>query len=438
MNSSVKSLKVLSASQQPLVGGWHPRPFHGKTGEFRSGRTRAELDQQQPAQIIKIPTPRRTPPILALEQVVGSQAVGDITDKYKQLVFHTVGDTGAGKHSDQGQVAQIMELDFERPNAADRPAFFLHLGDVCYNEIYGTPQSKAKMYQPQFYSPYSSYPGKIIAIPGNHDSNPQEDPKAIDAFEDNFCAPLPTAAADLNALINALTRQPMYQPGVYFRLDAPFVNILCLFSNGGEKEGVIQGGIAGNAQMAFIKDQLSQIKQDRSHGKAFVVAVHHPPFSGGGGHIGSATMLGDLDQAFNDAGIAPDALLAGHSHLYQRFTRRPVYSKIKTKMEVPYIVAGMGGHGITPLKPTLDHKPVKTPLKGAPSANGQAADHSLQQYFNGFGHVVVTVDARSLTIDMIGTKTNSAKPVDSVTVDLQTSKITHETAAFKHPAKGEE
>jgi hypothetical protein len=371
--------------------------------------------------------------------VIGAQAVSDISDKYKQLVFHTVGDTGAGKHSDQGEVVQIMELDLHRPKVADRPAFFLHLGDVCYNETYGTPQSKAKMYEPQFYTPYSSYDRKIIAIPGNHDSNPQEDRDAIGAFQDNFCAPLPATAAALNAMINSPNHTPMYQPGVYFLLDAPFVDILCLFSNGGEKEGILGGGIAGNAQLSFLTDQLSEIKKNRDQGKrkALLVAVHHPPFSGGGGHVGSATMLDDLDRAFNDAGVAPDAVLAGHSHLYQRFTRRPVYSKIHTQMEVPYIVAGMGGHGITPLKPKLDRKPVKTPLKGAATAKGPA-DHSLQQYFNGFGHVIVTLDARTLTIEMIGTKTASPRPVDSVTIDLKTNKITSETSPLKHPAKGEQ
>jgi hypothetical protein len=46
-----------------------------------------------------------------------------------------------------------------------------------------------------------------------------------------------------------------------------------------------------------------------------------PPFSGGGGHTGSGQMLKDLDEAFNTAGIAPDAVLSGHAHNYQRFTR---------------------------------------------------------------------------------------------------------------------
>jgi len=65
-------------------------------------------------------------------------------------------------------------------------------------------------------------------------------------------------------------------------------------------------------------------------------------------------------------------------------------------------------------------------------------DHSLRQYFNGFGHLIVTVTNRVLTIDLIGTKTQTPLPVDSVTVDLGTSRVTHETPSFSHPANGEE
>src|SRR5690348_12838573 len=89
----------------------------------------------------------------------------------------------------------------------------------------------------------------------NHDSNPQEDPKSIDAFEDNFCAPLPQTQNELTRVLQSPKRTPLYQPGVYFRLDAPFVQILALFSNGGEQEGVIKGGIIGNDQWNFLVGQ---------------------------------------------------------------------------------------------------------------------------------------------------------------------------------------
>ena len=229
----------------------------------------------------------------------------------------------------------------------------------------------------------------------------------------------------------------MYQPGVFFRLDAPFVQILALFSNGGEREGVIKGGVVGNDQWNFLVEQLKQVKPSRANEqrRALLVAVHHPPFSGGGGHSGSTHMLKDLDAAFTEAGVAPDAILSGHAHNYQRFTR--VVSYNGKAMQVPYIVAGNGGHNITPLKTGFDRKPIRTPLHGAPTAGG-ASDHSLRQYFNGFGHLLITVTKRVVTIDLIGTKTQTDEPVDSVTVDLASNTITHETPPFDHPAIGEQ
>jgi hypothetical protein len=371
-----------------------------------------------------------------LAEVIGSDTVTEIQQS-GQIVFHAVGDTGAGQHEDLGQVANVMAMDFHRPNPADRPAFFLHLGDVVYNLVFGEVESKRGMYQPQFYRPYANYPGKILAIPGNHDSDPEEDPKSIDAFQDNFCAPLPKTEAELTAIIQSPKRTPMYQPGVYFRLDAPFVQILALFSNGGENEGVIRGGIVGDDQWHFLGQQLKQIKDARNNGqrRAFLLAVHHPPFSGGGGHSGSGHMLKDLDAAFNTAGIAPDAVVSGHAHNYQRFTR--IVTVNGKTMQVPYIVAGNGGHNVQPLKPRFNRQPVRTPLRGAP-VGGDSSEHSLRQYFNGFGHVIVTVTNRVLTLDLIGTKTQSGEPVDSVTVDLTSHAITHETPPFEHPANGEQ
>jgi len=368
-------------------------------------------------------------------EVIGSQQVDEIAQN-GQIVFHAAGDTGTGRREDLGQVAQVMAMDFHRPNPADHPALFLHLGDVTYNLKFGEAESKKGMYQPQFYTPYSDYPGKILAIPGNHDSNPQEDPKSIDVFEDNFCAPPPKTQDELMRVLQSPKRTPMYQPGVYFRLDAPFVQILALFSNGGEIEGVIKGGIAGDDQWNFLVDQLKAIKAARDQGqrKALLIAVHHPPYSGGA-HAGSSHMLADLEAAFKVAAIAPDAFLSGHSHNYQRFTR--LFSLGGKTMQVPYMVVGCGGHDVIPVKPGVDRMPVQTPLSGRSHGNG-ASDHSLRQYFNGFGHVLVTVTKHVLTIDLIGTKTQSEDAVDSVTVDLASNTITHETPPFAHPTDGEQ
>ena len=411
-------------------------PFLQDPANFGSARTREQLDQTQAGQIIPIPAPKRSPSALDLAEVVGSQYADQISQS-GQLVFHCAGDTGFGAPWDIELVAQVMAMDLHRPNPADRPAFFFHLGDVIYNHQYKLPESKKNMYEPQFYVPYGHYSAKILAIPGNHDSNPQEDPKSINAFEDNFCADPPKSDASLGKLLGSPNRPPMYQPGVYYRLDTPFAQVIALFSNGGEHEGVIRGGVAGDSQWTFLVDQLKEIKATRDRGKrlALIVAMHHPPYSGGGGHSGSSTMLEDLDAAFTEAKIGPDAVLSGHAHVYQRFTRT---AQVAGKdMQVPYVVAGIGGHGpIQPVKPNFERQPVRTPLEGR-SPNG-VVDHSLRQYFNGFGHLIVTVTNRVLTIDLIGTKTQTPLPVDSVTIDLGTSTVTYETPSFSHPANGEE
>jgi len=431
-----QAIENLKRRQSLRLPGTHPTPFLTDPAEFGSRRSPEELQASQDGQLIPVPNPKRSPSVMDIAEVIGSEQVNEVQQS-GQIAFHVVGDTGAGKHSDLGQVVQIMAMDFHRPNPADRPAFFLHLGDVIYNEVFGEVESKRRMYQPQFYTPYADYPGKILAIPGNHDSDPEEDPKSIDAFQENFCAAPPQTQQELTQVVQSPKRTPMYQPGVYFRLDAPFVSVLALFSNGGESEGVIKGGIVGNDQWNFLIDQLKQIKAARDQGdrKALLLAVHHPPFSGGGGHAGSSLMLKDLEAAFEAAGVSPDAILSGHAHNYQRFTR--VVSFNGKTMQVPYVVAGTGGHNITPLKVGFDRKPVATPLNGAPGPSG-ASDHSLRQYFNGFGHLVVTVTKRVLTIDFIGTKTQTDHAVDTVTVDLASNMITHETAPFDHPANGEQ
>jgi len=414
----------------------HP-PFLHEHANFGSPRTRRQLKESQKGQIIPIPQLKRSPPIIDLAEVVGADYAKEIAQS-GQLVFQSAGDSGFGGPWDLELVARVMAMDLYRPNPADHPAFFLNLGDVVYNHQYHHPESKANMYEPQFYVPYGHYPAKILAIAGNHDSNPQEDPDSIEAFQANFCADPPHSDADLTDLLNSPQRAPMYQPGVYYRLDTPFAQILALFSNGGEHEGVIRDdGNVGNSQYEFLVEQLKEIKAARDGGKrlALIVAVHHPPFSGGGGHSGSSHMSDDLDAAFKEAGIGPDAVLSGHAHVFQRFTRKFLVGE--RQVEVPYIVAGTAGHGpIQPIMPNFERQHVRTPLRGI--APHSAEELSLQQYFNGFGHLNVTATDRVLTIDLIGTKTHSHRPVDSVTVDLASNKITHETPPFIHPTNGEE
>jgi hypothetical protein len=321
-NNNALHVQRMKTHQPARIPSHTQPPFLRTPANFGSAKNRKQLDQSQAGQIIPIPPPKRNPPVMELAEIVGTQLVEEIQQS-GQLVFQSAGDTGFGGPWDLELVAQVMEMDLHRPNPADHPAFFFHLGDVIYNHQYNLPESKANMYDPQFYVPYGHFTGKIVAIPGNHDANPQEDPQAIDAFQTNFCDMPPASDADLAKLLQSPNRPHMFQPGVFYRFDGPFAQIIALFSNGGEQEGVIRGGVAGDSQWNFLLEQLKEIKAARAEGQraALIVAMHHPPFSGGGGHSGSTTMLNDLDEAFQEVGIGPDAVLSGHAHVYQRFTR---------------------------------------------------------------------------------------------------------------------
>jgi hypothetical protein len=387
--------------------------FHVQLDAIRAARVQGSLHP--------LPEPRRSPPVMSLSEVIGDTAVQELLDS-GQIVFHAVGDTGMGAHMSQTDVASLMIDDYHRPNPADHPAFFFHLGDV----IYGPHKSDA--YSDQFYSPYADYPGKILAIPGNHDGEvkPSTDPDSLAAFLENFVAP----ERQFSPGAGSQTREAMTQPGVYFLLEAPFVRFLGLYSNSAENPGFISGQVVGAAQKQFLVDQLTLIGQKRKTGDtdALLVAVHHPPFSGGG-HSGSRDMLADLDDAFKKAGVIPDAVLSGHAHNYQRFTR--TMRDANGSRQVPFVVAGGGGHGLTPIKPGPNGLPVQTPVLG------DTGDYSLQQYFNGFGYLYITVTRQILSIDFYGLPASQEPPLDSITLNLHTHQLVHETSPLTHPLPGE-
>jgi hypothetical protein len=134
----------------------------------------------------------------------------------------------------------------------------------------------------------------------------------------------------------------MIQPGVYFTLEAPFVRIFGLYSNVLEDPGVISGqkgqnNVLDNRQIAFLTAALKRVKSDKFPG-AVIIAVHHPPFTGGAEHGGSPLMLADIDSACTAAGVWPHAVFSGHAHNYQRFTRTV------NNLQIPFLVAGCGGH----------------------------------------------------------------------------------------------
>lgn len=255
---------------------------------------------------------------LALDAVLGNDAVAAIRDAGK-LVLHMMGDTGGVKSPQPQQiVAATMEKDFTAP-AGGRPAFLYLLGDVIY---YNGERSE---YYPQLYEPYATYPAPILAIPGNHDGDPIAGGEpSLAAFVDNFCTTTPRLAAEAQET----HRDTMVQPNVFWTLRAPFVTIIGLYTN------VPEGGRLDDHQIAWLRAELAAAPRD-----AFLlVTLHHPLYSADAHHGGSAHLGGVLDTAFQGAGRTPDAVFTGHVHNYQRFTR-PLGGR-----RVPYVVAGAGGY----------------------------------------------------------------------------------------------
>jgi hypothetical protein len=370
----------------------------------------------------------------------GTDIVGEIK-KAGRIVFHSIGDSGSttqGKqYADELSVADQLIMDCNTTEVANRPAFLLHLGDVVYD--FGESQ----YYYDQFYAPFRNYPAPIFAIPGNHDSfvvpNTPSGDTPLDIFMRNFCAESPVVTSEAASL----HRTAMTQPGVYFALDAPFVRIICLFSNALEDPGVIssQNGhweAVPDYQLEFLEAQLQKIKSSNYKG-AVLLAVHHPPFSyaaksttksPGNSHGCSTDMLRQIDTICAKVGVYPHAFLSGHAHNYQRYTRT-VAMKGK-QFDVPFIVCGDGGHHVNALvrarRGSEAHEPVfgtsvdYLDINPAVTAKGLL----LEKYNdNGYGYLRIDVDKDQLGIGfhLVGKSTIAQSRIDKVTVNLATHEM---------------
>ena len=84
-----------------------------------------------------IPTPAAGANLtMTLASALGSSGAAAVAaiQKSGQIVFHSVGDTGAVKGPEtQSLVSDKMVQDFADTNPSDRPSFCFHLGDVVYS-----------------------------------------------------------------------------------------------------------------------------------------------------------------------------------------------------------------------------------------------------------------------------------------------------------------
>jgi hypothetical protein len=379
--------------------------------------------------------------VYSLQDAYGEQGADIVQQIHAagKIIFHSVGDTGAsssGKYKNEIKVSDQLTLDCHSADQNNRPVFLFQLGDVVYD--FG----ESKYYYDQFYEPFRNYPAPIFAIPGNHDSfivpsTVQGAPGGdtpLTIFQRNFCATQPQITPEAASL----HRTAMTQPGVYFTLDAPFVRILGLFSNALEDPGVISSEngkwpTVPDYQLAFLTSQLQSIKTSNYQG-AVILAVHHPPFSytppptgsgSGGAHGSSTNMLRQIDQICAEVGVYPHAILSGHAHNYQRYTRTIQFNG--STYSVPFVVAGDGGHDVTKLVQSNRGQPAQEPNNGADvtymdispavSATGLKIEKHDDTHY---GYLRITVDAKQLAIGFyeVGGTSIAQSRYDMVTVDL--------------------
>ncbi len=250
--------------------------------------------------------------------------VGAEIENAGRLVFHALGDTG-GIHGTETEIAVATAMQDQIVAAAgdSKPRFMFHLGDVVYYN------GLSIHYREQFYEPFQFYDAPIFAIPGNHDGDSvarrgdePDTESSLYGFMLNFCSPQPS-----NIFKHRTT---MTQPYCFWKLDAPLVQIIGLYSN-------IDGQLDARGtyqQQGWLVEQLKTAPSD----KWVILAVHHPCYSLDSTHGGYPEILSALDSAFHAGKRTPDVILSGHVHNYQRFSRE------FNGVQLPYLVAGAGGY----------------------------------------------------------------------------------------------
>jgi hypothetical protein len=130
-------------------------------------------------------------------------------------------------------------------------------------------------------------------------------------------------------------------------------------------------------------------------------------------------MQAEIDKACTAAGVWPHAVLSGHAHNYQRFTRTR-----SDGTAIPYVVSGNLGHGLQKLSPRGG------PVLRAPQLLQKAGPNADQLVFDryddaNFGYLRVVATQTQLRIEYhpASDGTQAKTPDDSITVDLQTRKI---------------
>lgn len=142
-------------------------------------------------------------------------------------------------------------------------------------------------------------------------------------------------------------------------------------------------------------------------------------------------MLQQVDTICKAQGVYPHAVLSGHAHNYQRFTRTIRFGR--SDIEVPFIICGDGGHDVLKLVQGKSGQAPQEPQYGVavdylePTQPAvQAKGLVLEHYGDtNFGCLRITVDKSNLQVDFhqVGTSSIAQSRTDTVTVELATRTI---------------
>jgi hypothetical protein len=335
------------------------------------------------------PAPGLPPYRMSLDTIIDAQTMATIEQSGK-LVFHCVGDTGGVNTPTYiDGVSRFMECDFTyTAKPADRPSFFYHLGDVVYYD------GESANYWPEFYEPYMLYPAPIVAIPGNHDGdvNPSTGETSLQGFVRNFCSQSAVTSPDNRDA----PRRTMTQPNVFWTLNTPLVTIIGMYSNCPE------GGQVGDTQRQWF---ISELKA-ASTSLPLILAIHHPIYSAYGSHPGSTRLKQLLEDCCTQVKRAPDVVLSGHVHDYQRFS-----ASLYNKKNVPFIVAGAGGYNQRLHALGKIFQDAKSANKFPIQIQGQP---ELLENFDdtAHGYLRVAVTKKDITLDYVTVPDPSTNPKD--------------------------
>ena len=335
--------------------------------------------------------------------------------------------------------------------ADNETSFFYHLGDLIYTEKgsdvtmggAGGVETPA-LWNSQFYAPYTSYPKRIVSIPGNHDGKSTPITDYLEAFcsdPSKWPAPWPGNTTD--------KRPAMIQPYAYWRLDTPLAYIIGLYSN------IVNGGMLDDPtsyddfttgpQYQWLIGELKTVaaaNRQNSAKRAVLLAVHYPAYSG----ASNFNVRGDpsqgpspdaskapylavaLQRAFADSGQRPDAIFSAHAHLFQRLA----YSFADGTV-MPCLVSGCGGHSpLEVLSTQCDGETGASPVAPFPAVTPgsfqfPAGDSAKVEYYEDyqspnseFGFLKVTIEGRTLKGRFIGA--TSHKALDEFKLDLDSHK----------------